>query len=128
LTTSRSTITSVSITSGAGTSHITSGRVSTSRYSTCRPHARTRKDNTIKGVVVEEVVKEIEVEKVVEVEKLKRVLLPIEYYSYQCGRDVIKHGKVLYVINGGLVRLTDKWYKVSHSCQLRVKKNRLEVK
>lgn len=79
-------------------------------------------------VVEQEVIKEVEVEKIVEVDKVKRVRLPIEYYSRQCHKHIIKHGGVLYVMDHGLVRLTKKWYKVSNSCKLRYKNNRLEVK
>lgn len=48
------------------------------------------------------------------------------YVGYYCGRTVIKIHKTVYILNSGLVRLSDKWYNVSNSCKVRYRKGKVE--
>lgn len=56
------------------------------------------------------------------------VKTPLIYEGYYCGRTVVSVDEDYYIIISGLVKLTDKWYKVSNSCEVRRKDGKIETK
>lgn len=50
------------------------------------------------------------------------------YIGYYCSRVVLRIGLVPYLIHGALIPLSTTWYKVSNTCEIRYKNNKVETR
>lgn len=50
------------------------------------------------------------------------------YEGYGCGRTIVSLDRVFYMFSGQLIELSNKWTKVTSTCSIRIRKNKIETK